>query len=140
MTSVCPQCSAVRVQGHWSYDDRVLAATLKSGDFESVLCPGCERLAKHRVDGVVTLRSPLLDEHREEALNLIHNVAQKRLAHSVAARIAQIEEGPGEIRVATTEQHLAERIGKEFEKAYSGDLEIQWPKGEEFVRVTWARG
>ena len=138
MTAICPRCSAVRAAGHWVHDDDRLNEAKRDEGSDSVLCPGCDRLAKHRVDGVVTLRSRMLTEHREEAMNLIHNVAD-RASGNIAARIVDIEDHGAEIQVTTTDQHLAERIGKEFERAFSGELEIQWPKGEEFVRVLWER-
>lgn len=138
MTRICRDCDAIEIDGHWTHDADALSVAKRKGT-DTALCPGCDRVAKHRIDGVVTLTSGMLDEHREDALNLIRNVARRRQGSDVAARIASMEEHPGEIVVTTTDRHLAERIGKEFEKAFAGDLDIQWPKGEEFVRVFWRR-
>lgn len=139
MTKICRQCEAIMTNSHWVYDDIAVSTAKRTHRFEYATCTGCERLAKKRVDGIVTLRSPLLDAHRGDAMNLIHNVAERSHTTNVAARIAGIDERKGQITVTTTDRHLAERIGKEFEKAYSGRLDIKWPKGEEFVRVVWER-
>jgi NMD protein affecting ribosome stability and mRNA decay len=136
---VCRTCSAVERDGHWADDPAGAKALRADGGAQLVTCPGCDRIARRRVDGVVVLTSPMLDQHRDEALNLIRNVAERRHKSDVAARIVDIEEAPGRLTVTTTCRHLAERIGKEFEKAHSGSLDIRWPKGEEFVRVSWKR-
>ena len=57
----------------------------------------------------------------------------------MAARIFEIKrEGDGLV-IETTDEHLAERIGKEVEKAFKGDLEFKWQKKDRFVRVSWQR-
>jgi len=38
-----------------------------------------------------------------------------------------------------TELHLARGIGEALEKAYEGDLNYQYNKGEFMLRVTWSR-
>ncbi len=72
-------------------------------------------------------------------MNLIHNEADKRRHKNVAARVVTVEDDADGLVVQTTEHSLAERIGKEFERAFSGVLNIQWLPKEEFVRVTWTR-
>lgn len=107
--------------------------------FKKELCPGCERIEKRRVDGIVILQGDFLKRHREDAVNLIHNIAEKRRLKNIAARIFDLVETEGGITVETTDRHLAESIGKEFEKAFHGHLDIQWLKKEEFARVIWRR-
>ncbi len=91
------------------------------------------------VEGIVSLKGKFLGKHRTEALNLIHHVAEKKRAKNVVARILSLKEDKDEIMVETTERTLAEKIGKEFEKAFSGHLEIHWLKKENFARVIWHR-
>lgn len=136
---ICSKCVAVFDGQKWVYDEEEYLRLKERGKAEVALCPGCDRLEKRRVDGVVHLRGGFLKKHREEALNLIRNVAEKKRRKNVAARIFElVEDGKG-ITVETTDHVLAERIGKEFEKAFSGKLDIKWLKKEEFVRVNWVR-
>jgi hypothetical protein len=88
---------------------------------------------------VVYLRGDFLHTHREEAKYLIRSVAQKKLRKNIAARIYHIEEKKDEIVIETTDRVLAERLGKEFEKAFSGHLDIQWQHHSDFARVYWTR-
>ncbi|MDI6891411.1 MAG: BCAM0308 family protein [Actinomycetota bacterium] len=136
---ICSKCVAVFDGQKWIYDEEEYLRLKKRGKVEAALCPGCDRLEKRRVDGVVHLKGKFLKEHREEALNLIKNVAEKKRRKNVAARIFELMEDDEGITVETTDHVLAERIGKEFEKAFSGKLEITWLKKEEFVRVNWVR-
>jgi NMD protein affecting ribosome stability and mRNA decay len=136
---ICPSCYAVCSDQKWDFDEAVRAKAMKGNGWEKHLCPGCERVAKGQVDGVVYLRGDFLNTHREEAKNLIRSVAQKKLRKNIAARIYHIEEKKDEIVIETTDRVLAERLGKEFEKAYSGHLDIQWQQHSDFARVYWTR-
>jgi hypothetical protein len=127
--------------GHkWFYDEGEHERFARTGRAEATLCPGHERIEKRRIDGVVTLKGDFLKDHYDEAVNLINNVADKQLQRNVAARVYDMRQnGDGGIVIETTETSLAERIGKEFEKAFNGDLVIQWLEDAEFVRVSWQR-
>ncbi len=136
---ICPSCYAVCVEEKWVFDEGLREKGMRGHDWERSLCPGCDRVARGRVDGVVHLSGDFLLGHREEAKNLIHSVAEKKLKKNIAARIAHIEEKEKEIIIETTDQALAERLGKEFEKAYHGQLDIQWQEKSTFARVYWHR-
>ncbi len=137
MVKVCRSCSVV-FDGHkWIYSEGQHSKLEKSA--EKVLCPGCERVEKRRVDGIVYLRGTFLNAHREEIFNLIENMAEKARERNVAARIFGIVQDKEGFMVETTEHALAERLGKELNKAFSGELDIQWLKKAEFVRVVWRR-
>lgn len=139
MAKICPSCYAVCIDQKWVFDEALRQKTMKKNGWEKHLCPGCERVARGKVDGVVHLRGDFLRTHREEAKNLIRSVAEKKLRKNIAARIAHIEEKDDEIIIETTDRALAERLGKEFERAYSGHLDIQWQHGSDFARVYWTR-
>ncbi len=136
--NLCPKCHAIFDGEKWGYDLDVYHEWRKKGA-RYTLCPGCERIERRRVDGIVDLRGDFLKEHKEEAMNLINNVAEKKKGKNIAARIFRIRESNQGIHVETTDRSLAERIGKEFEKAFSGSLDISWLKSEDFVRVNWQR-
>ncbi|MDI6874966.1 MAG: BCAM0308 family protein [Actinomycetota bacterium] len=136
---ICPSCYAVCVDQKWCFDERMRQKAMKSNGWEKHLCPGCDKVARGKVDGVVYLRGDFLRTHHEEAKNLIRSVAEKKLRKNIAARIAHIEEKDDEIVIQTTDRTLAERLGKEFERAYSGRLDIQWQHGADFARVYWTR-
>lgn len=137
---VCPKCDAFFTeQQKWVLSENESLARKKHKDIEFALCPGCERLEKKRIDGIVYLRGDFLNRHSDEALNLINNVAEKKRRKNIAARIYRMDRDNEGITIETTDKTLAERIGKEFEKAFSGDLDIKWLEDAEFARVNWKR-
>ncbi len=48
-------------------------------------------------------------------------------------------ESDGTITVTTTDEKLAQRIGREVRKAFRGSLEYRWSEDDKVVRVSWAR-
>ncbi len=135
---LCPKCHAIFDGEKWGYDLEVYDAWQKRGA-KRVLCPGCQKVERRLVEGVVNLQGDFLREHKQEAMNLIRNIEDRKKGKNITARIFKIREDNGQIQVQTTDRSLAERIGKEFEKAFSGSLDISWLKSENFVRVNWER-
>lgn len=103
------------------------------------MCPGCLRLERGIVEGVVHLEGGFLWHHDQEVRNLIKRVADNRRRRNVAARIASLEEGTEGWTIQTTDHSLAERMGKELERAFSGELHMSWQRKDQFVRVNWKR-
>lgn len=136
---ICSKCMAVYDGHKWFYDEGEHAKLTRTKSAELTLCPGHQRIEKRRIDGVVTLKGNFLKQHYNEAINLINNIADKQLHRNVAARIYNIHQNGEGITVETTDTSLAERIGKEIEKAFDGELTIQWLQDAEFVRVNWER-
>jgi hypothetical protein len=136
---ICSKCMAVFDGLKWTYDENEHGKLMRTKKAEVTLCPGHQRLEKRRVDGVVSLKGEFLQKHYDEAINLINNIAEKQQQRNVAALMHGIEQNGGGITVETTDTSLAERIGKEFEKAFHGELAIQWLEDAEFVRVNWQR-
>lgn len=137
---ICPRCGAVYDGHKWVPEpDDELVKQVKKKSAKSELCPGDLRLEKGQVEGVVTLKGSFMREHKEDILNLIGRVERNGRSRNVAARIYEMKEDDGEFSIETTDEHLAERIGKEVEKAFKGDLEIKWQEKDRFVRVSWQR-
>lgn len=140
MNRECPRCGAVYDGRRWipQPDDRLKGGIL-SGEFERRLCPGCTRIEKKQVEGVVVLRGSFLRDHQGEIRNVINRVERNRSRRNVNSRILQMSENEGELVIETCDEHLAERIGKEIRKAFKGELEMKWQSKDMFVRVLWQR-
>lgn len=137
---ICPNCSAVYDGHKWVPEpEEQLLKQARSKHADEKHCPGCTRLMKGQVEGVVTLQGAFLLTHREEIVNLIKRIERNGRHRNVAARLYEVREENGQIVIETTDEHLAERIGKEVEKAFKGDLEIKWQEKDRFARVTWRR-
>lgn len=136
---VCPRCHAISEIKRWFVDEARYQELRTRPEVLLVVCPGCRRIERQQYDGEVTLQSPLLAQNQEEALHLIQNTEDKARQDNPFSRLASVEAEGDTIHVLTTTQWLAERIGKEFNKAFNGDLEIQRLPGEKFSRVRWQR-
>ena len=89
--------------------------------------------------GVLKLTGDFVWEHKEEILNLIRNESGKALTTNPLERIMSIESSDGGIEITTTNEKLAQRIGKALHKAYSGTVEYRWSGDTKLARVLWHR-
>jgi NMD protein affecting ribosome stability and mRNA decay len=136
----CPRCGAVHDGHRWIPEpDDDLRRLLAKELHEITLCPGDRRLEKGQVEGVVTLKGSFMRQHLSEIKNLIGRVAREGRRRNVSSRIYEITEEDGAMVIETTDEHLAERMGKEVERAFKGKLEIKWQEKDTFARVVWQR-
>jgi NMD protein affecting ribosome stability and mRNA decay len=137
---VCPKCGAIWDGDRWvSEPGEALLKEFSRKQHCTELCPGDLRIEKRQVEGVVTLKGKFLGSHIEEINNLVKRVARDGRRRNVAARVLQTVREEDSLVIETTDEHLAERMGKEVEKAFKGTLEIKWQKKDTFARVNWRR-
>ena len=136
----CPRCGAVYDGHRWIPEpDAELKRALAKKAREKQLCPGDLRRSKRQVEGIVTLKGAFMKSHRDDIANLVNRVAREGRRRNVSARIFEVVEDDGDIIIETTDEHLAERMGKEVEKAFKGNLQIKWQEKDTFARVVWQR-
>lgn len=138
-TIICPRCHAISELKRWFLDEAKYKGLEKRPDVEKVVCPGCRRIEDKVYEGEVFLISPRLAETEDQALNLIHNTEEEARQENPFARLASVDVEDGQIHILTTTRWLAQRIGKEFKKAYGGELLIDNLPNEKFSRVRWTR-
>ena len=89
--------------------------------------------------GIVTFTGEYLVANEEEILNTIKNTEQKARARSPLSRVMEIKQEGNVLIVTTTEDKLAQKLGRDIYKAHSGKLEYQWSADNSSVRVNWTR-
>lgn len=131
--TVCSGCGLVYHKGHWTNSHTVPAGANRE------LCPACRRIQDRNPGGVVYLNGSYLQTHRDEILNTAKN--QERLAreHRPLQRIMWIKPNDQGLEIATTDVHLARRIGEAIYQAHKGTLDIKYSEGDQFARVYWHR-
>jgi len=137
--TVCARCGAVYQNQHWTLDDKKRDTLLAAGSPNEVTCPGCKKIAERNPGGIVTLRGDYWPVHREEILNLIKNEELRGMQTNPLERIMDIREEADCLIIETTNEKLAQRIGRHVDKAHSGALEFKWSGGNHLVRVEWER-
>lgn len=137
--AVCKKCRAVYHNKRWYLDDELYKKTSKLKEVNKVLCPACLKIKDKFPGGIVRLKGLFLKEHREEIMNLIRNAEERAREINPLERIIGINEIKDGMEVTTTNERLAQRIGKSLQRAYQGEVEYKWTHDDKLVRVEWKR-
>ena len=136
----CTTCHSLRRNKRWYLDEKEYKALArKPGGFAPERCPACRKIAHRFPFGVVQLRGSYLREHRGEIIRLIRNEERRAMGINPLERIISLTEENETMEITTTDEKLAQRIGREVRKACQGALEYKWSEDAKLVRVVWAR-
>ena len=139
-TALCPGCHALFRHRRWFFDEDLYLEVKDRPEVHSLTCPACLKKEHGYFEGEVSvLHSPFLNNHREEIMNLIHNEEERAKGVNPLERIVAITEEKNRMIVTTTNERLAQRIGRELNKAYRGRTEYHWSEDTKLLRVTWER-
>jgi len=136
---VCRGCHAVCTRKRWRIDEVAYAKLLRARTARQVLCPACQKIRDGYPSGQVTLTGQFLAEHRDEILRLIANEEKRAREKNSLERIMSLSEENGQLVLTTTDEKLAQRIGRELRKACGGIVTYGWSHNNKFVRVRWER-
>lgn len=140
MNKQCPRCGACYNGRRWMPKQESMAAgTSLTMGCAKELCPGCMRVERKQIEGIVFLKGDFFTAHREEIWNVLNRVARMKEQRNVSSRILNVANENGGVVIETTDEHLAESMGKELHKAFKGNLEMKWQEGAALVRVFWER-
>jgi hypothetical protein len=127
----CPGCGAVYRSGRWRWEP-VPAAP------RAATCPACRRVREREPVASVTLSGEFLAGHRDEILARVRACERaENRTHPLSAMA--LSAGGREVRITTTDAHLARRIGEALRRAYKGELSYRYNRGEDLLRVSWCR-
>lgn len=136
---VCRGCHALSTGKRWILDEAAYAKHLRAGTARQVFCPACEKMRDGYPGGQVTLKGPFLAEHREEILRIIANEEKRARGFNPLHRIMSISDENRRLEITTTDEKLAQRIGRELRKACGGTVAYGWSHNNKFLRVQWER-
>jgi hypothetical protein len=138
-TLVCQGCHAVSTGKMWRLDESAYAKHLRAGTAKQAYCPACEKIRDGYPRGQVTLEGEFLAEHWEDILRLIANEEKRARGINPLHRIMSLSEEGGKLELTTTDEKLAQRIGRELRKACGGAVSYTWSHNDKFLRVRWRR-
>jgi NMD protein affecting ribosome stability and mRNA decay len=132
--TVCPECSVVFSDGRWQWMTKV------PDDAHQELCPACQRIRDKVPAGFLTLSGEFFEEHRDEIKHLVHNKVEEQNAQHPMKRLMDIEDqAGGGVVITFTDMHLPRGVGEAIQRAYTGELDIQYTKEADILRVSWQR-
>lgn len=128
-------CGAVFSNKRWCREENVSA---QQEGVERV-CPACRRIADRNPAGIVVLSGDFYAAHQTEIQNLINNTTLEAIAKNPLGRIMDTSTDEGRTTISTTDEKLAQKIGREIFKAHGGELHYTWSHAESPIRVSWSR-
>lgn len=130
--TVCNGCKAVYHKGRWQW------LSLPENAHQAT-CPACQRIQQKLPAGYVSIEGEFAQEHRDELLNMIHNLETREKTEHPLKRIMQTEYNPDGVLITTTDIHLAHGIGMALHHAYQGEIDTHFNDAEYLLRVRWRR-
>ncbi len=137
--AVCTKCHIVYFKKRWYVDEDLYQQKIMLKKIERVICPACRKIKDNYPGGIVRLRGSFLRDHKEEIINLIRNEEERARGFNPLERIIKISEMNKEMEVTTTNEKLAQRIGKSLHKACQGKVDYKWSNDTKLLRVDWER-
>jgi hypothetical protein len=138
--SVCGGCRAVYVNKRWYADGDAYKSTVNIRETTPVICPACLKIRDNFPGGIVTLKGDYVLPHKGDLMNLVRNEEERARGLNPLERVIAIKEnGFGSIVISTTNEKLAQRLGRAIKRAFHGDVAYHWSHDNKLVRVEWVR-
>ena len=137
--AVCRECKAVYAGQRWELEGQAAQDLANAKCIINTLCPACKKIRDRQPSGIVTLSGSFIQQHEEEIVNLINHENKSAMSINPLERIIDIDRSDSQLVIQTTNEKLAQRIGRAVYKSYSGNVEYKWSKGNKLVRVNWHR-
>jgi NMD protein affecting ribosome stability and mRNA decay len=138
-TAICKKCGMFYRDKRWTLDEEESLRLSGESAVTKVLCQACKRMADDNPAGIVTLSGSYLLEHENDILNMIKRTEARSRTKNPLGRIMEIKQEGNLLTISTTEDKLAQKLGREVYKAHKGELHYSWSHDLHFVRVNWKR-
>ncbi|RJQ55694.1 MAG: ATPase [Nitrospiraceae bacterium] len=138
-SAVCKKCHAAYQNKRWSLDEDLFNKMNECKDVNKVYCPACQKIKDKFPGGIVTLKGEFLREHKDEIMNLIRNEEERARGFNPLERLMEINSLDSGLELTTTNEKLAQRIGRSLFRAYQGRVGYKWSQDTKLLRVEWER-
>jgi hypothetical protein len=138
--SVCEGCRAVYMNKRWYAEGDVDEMALKNPEAAKIVCPACHKMRDNFPGGIITLKGGFVMPHKKDLLKLIKNEEERARGLNPLERVMSVKEnGYGSLIILTTNEKLAQRLGRAVKKAFHGDVVYRWSHDNKLARVDWER-
>ncbi|HEX9078659.1 MAG TPA: BCAM0308 family protein [Desulfuromonadaceae bacterium] len=138
-TAVCGRCHLVYQNKRWLMDEAEARRLLAENQANRGICPACRRMEDSLPAGIATFSGGYFGQHEREILDIIKNTESKSRVKNPLGRVMEIAQEGNVLTVSTTEDKLAQKLGREVYRAHKGELRFQWAQDQNMVRVNWQR-
>jgi hypothetical protein len=106
----------------------------------TIVCPACLKIRDNFPGGIVTLKGDYVLPHKQNLMNLVKNEEARARGFNPLERVMSVKEnGFGSIVISTTNEKLAQRLGRAIKKAFHGEVAYHWSHDNKLARVDWER-
>ena len=137
--AVCKKCHATFHNKRWTMDEELYKKKAARKDTNKIICPACRKVKDNFPGGIVRIKGEFFVHHRNEILNLIKNEEQRAKGFNPLERIMRIDDVGSGLEITTTNEKLAQRIGKSLQKAFQGRVLYKWSDDTKLLRTEWER-
>ena len=137
--AICGGCNALYRNRRWQIDAAAAEKASADSDVSRVTCPACRKIAERYAEGVITLSGNYLWNHEKEIRNILRNEENRAMAKNPLQRIIRMEREGDSLIIETTEEKLAEHLGRTLNRAHQGELSVTWSDQHSLCRVSWER-
>lgn len=137
--AICPNCKAVFKDKRWFLDEELYEELRDIETVPQIICPACRKVMEKYAMGYLYISGEFWETHKDEIMKLINNEVEKARGLNPLHQIIDIYKDGETTIIETTTDQLAQRLGRALYKAYKGNLEFKWSKGDKLVRVYWSR-
>lgn len=137
---VCPDCSAVYFDKAWHHAlEEDLGHLREDKNIQFKICPACRMKRDKIFEGELVINmASIAPKTGEEIMKIIENSDKQAQDKDPLDRILWIEKDKKEIRVFTSENQLAVRMGKKLKSSIKGStIKIARSHEEDVIRVYW---
>jgi hypothetical protein len=135
--AICRKCLAIYADKRWHCDEVQAAKLASSPRTQKIVCAACQKIKDDYPEGLVTLTWSHLRDREAEIRGLITNVERRAVSVNPLDRVMKIIRRKEELEVQTTNDRLAQRIGRALVRSYKGKAAYKWAHRDMMVRVTW---
>ena len=136
----CRGCGAVYYRRIWTLKPplEIRKRVDLAGGASLTYCPACQKMRDRYWLGVVEISGIDADEKRE-VVRLLKNEEARAREKNPLERIVRIADETAGLRVETTTEKLAQRLGRCLGKARGGKVTYKWSHRNKFARVLWQK-
>lgn len=136
----CSECGVVYFDKSWHRGllEEKQKHLKENRQFKFTLCPVCKMKKDKIFEGELTIRLTTNNLRlKEEILNTVKNSDKQAQERDPLDRILWMEDKGDEVKIFTSENQLAVKMGKKLESSFpKSTLEIKH-SGEDIIRVYW---
>lgn len=131
--TVCGACRLVYENGRWIKREQTPLNP------NTQLCPACRRRKDRYPGGCLYLSGKYFKMYRQDILNLVNNIAGQMSGNHPTKRIMWKRSTEKGLEIATTDGHLARRLGEAIYRSQKGTFDLKYAEDDRLVRVYWCR-